>query len=255
MAMAAFYAGDQSVLAVTAWQDAAPGPLDEVRRVEWFWGGACWGMWRDRWDHVKDNWPPSGGGYDGYLWGVCQSQHQVTIQPLATRCKNIGEFGVEHRRAKRRSAKCGTPSSSPPASPRKTTTGNWPASGTRSGSASDEARRRVHHQQPAAVRGADPASWERVRGIGKALLVFSCEPHLPAIELCPLGDVRGNRGHRQRAARSATKSNPYLALAAGFATLDADFVIQGEEDVLGHVRHAGILRLGTGPLRRRRDVS
>ena len=94
MAMAAFYAGDPSVLAVTAWQDAAPGPLNEVRRVEWFWGGACWGMWRDRWDQVKDDWPPSGGGYDGYLWGVCQSRHLVTIQPLATRCKNIGEFGV-----------------------------------------------------------------------------------------------------------------------------------------------------------------
>ena len=93
-AMRDFYAGDKSVLAVTAFQEFTPGPLNEVRKAEWFWGGACWGMWRDRWDQVKDSWPPSGGGYDGYLWGVCQSRHLVTIQPLATRCKNIGEFGV-----------------------------------------------------------------------------------------------------------------------------------------------------------------
>lgn len=88
------YADDQQVLAVTAWQDQPPGPLDEVRRSEWFWGGACWGMWRDRWEQVSGDWPPSGSGYDGYLWGVCRSQNRVTIQPMATRCKNIGEYGV-----------------------------------------------------------------------------------------------------------------------------------------------------------------
>lgn len=88
------YADDQQVLAVTAWQDQPPGPLDEVRRAGWFWGGACWGMWRDRWDEVKDGWPPSGSGYDSHLWGVCRAQSRVTIQPMATRCKNIGEYGV-----------------------------------------------------------------------------------------------------------------------------------------------------------------
>lgn len=93
-AMASFYAGDKSVLAVTAWQDNPPGPLDEVRRVQWFWGGACWGMWRDRWDDVSPGWPPSGKGYDGYLWKICEAQQRVTIQPLATRCKNIGEYGT-----------------------------------------------------------------------------------------------------------------------------------------------------------------
>jgi hypothetical protein len=94
LAMRDRYAGDGQVLAVTAFQDHPPGLWNEVRRVEWFWGGACWGMWRDRWDEVKDRWPPSGHGYDGYLWDICQGQHRVTIQPLATRCKNIGEHGV-----------------------------------------------------------------------------------------------------------------------------------------------------------------
>jgi hypothetical protein len=65
-----------------------------VRRAQWFWGGACWGIWRDRWERVRDGWPPSGGGYDGYLWDACRSRNLVTIQPMATRCKNIGEYGV-----------------------------------------------------------------------------------------------------------------------------------------------------------------
>lgn len=90
------YADDPSVLAVTAWQDTHPGALDGVRRVEWFYGGACWGMWRDRWDAVKDGWPPSGGGYDGYLWERCHGG-VTCIQPLATRCSNIGEYGVNTR--------------------------------------------------------------------------------------------------------------------------------------------------------------
>ena len=51
-------------------------------------------MWCDRWDQVKDNWPPSGLGYDGYLWDICKTQRKVTIQPLATRCKNIGVYGT-----------------------------------------------------------------------------------------------------------------------------------------------------------------
>jgi hypothetical protein len=93
-AMAARYADDKGVLAVTAWQGDPPGPLDEVRRHEWFYGGACWGMWRDRWDEVKDGWPPSGTGYDGYLWRLAQATGRQIIQPLATRCKNIGEYGV-----------------------------------------------------------------------------------------------------------------------------------------------------------------
>jgi hypothetical protein len=93
-AMDAAYAGDKSVLAITAWQDQPPGPLDEVQRASWFWGGACWGMWRDRWEQVKDGWPPSGHGYDGYLWRLLGQTDRVTIQPLATRCKNIGEYGV-----------------------------------------------------------------------------------------------------------------------------------------------------------------
>jgi hypothetical protein len=88
------YAADKSVLAVTAWQGNPPGPLDEVRRVEWFFGGACWGMWRDRWDEVSGRWPPSGTGYDGYLWDLCQATRRVCIQPAATRCKNIGEYGL-----------------------------------------------------------------------------------------------------------------------------------------------------------------
>lgn len=88
------YADDKTVLAVTAWQDKPPGPLDEVGRAGWFWGGACWGMWRDRWDEVSARWPPSGTGYDGYLWSLCQSTRRACIQPAATRCKNIGEYGL-----------------------------------------------------------------------------------------------------------------------------------------------------------------
>jgi len=96
-AMAGRYDGDKSVLAVTAWQGDPPGPLDEVRRQEWFFGGACWGMWRDRWDEVKDGWPPSGTGYDGYLWRLCQATGRTCVQPMATRCKNVGEYGVNTR--------------------------------------------------------------------------------------------------------------------------------------------------------------
>ena len=33
------YAADRQVLAVCTHQDAPPGPLDEVRRTAWFWGG------------------------------------------------------------------------------------------------------------------------------------------------------------------------------------------------------------------------
>lgn len=93
-AMADRYADDKSVLAVTAWQDQAPGPLDEVQRAGHFWGGACWGMWGDRFEGLRAGWPPSGFGYDRYLWENCHSTGRVTIQPLATRCRNIGETGV-----------------------------------------------------------------------------------------------------------------------------------------------------------------
>jgi hypothetical protein len=96
-AMAARYEDDKSVLAVTAWQAGPPGSLDEVRRQEWFFGGACWGMWRDRWDEVQGGWPPSGTGYDGYLWRLAQATGRSVIQPMATRCKNIGEYGVNTR--------------------------------------------------------------------------------------------------------------------------------------------------------------
>ena len=94
LAMRDRYADDKTVLAVTAWQGDPPGPLDEVRRTEWFFGGACWGMWRDRWDQVKGGWPPSGLGYDGYLWRLAQAGGLSVIQPAATRCKNIGEYGT-----------------------------------------------------------------------------------------------------------------------------------------------------------------
>lgn len=94
LAMGDRYAGDKSVLAITAWQGDAPGPLDEVQRTPWFYGGACWGMWRDRWDQVEGGWPPSGIGYDGYLWRLAQASGLSIIQPAATRCKNIGEYGV-----------------------------------------------------------------------------------------------------------------------------------------------------------------
>lgn len=90
------YTADRQVLAVCTHQDAPPGPLDEVRRTAWFWGGSCWGMWRDRWNEVSPGWPPSGSGYDGYLWPLVQAG-RVCIQPLATRCKNIGEIGVNTR--------------------------------------------------------------------------------------------------------------------------------------------------------------
>ena len=94
LAMRDRYAADGSVLAITAWQESPPGPLGEVQRTPWFFGGACWGMWRDRWDMVKGGWPPSGNGYDGYLWRLAQAGGLSVIQPAATRCKNIGEFGV-----------------------------------------------------------------------------------------------------------------------------------------------------------------
>lgn len=94
LAMRDACAEDKSVLAVTAWQDAAPGPPDEVQRVAWFFGGACWGIWRDRFDEVRDGWPPSGRGYDRHLWETCQRTGRVCIQPAATRCKNIGETGT-----------------------------------------------------------------------------------------------------------------------------------------------------------------
>lgn len=94
---AGHYADDKAILAITAFQGDGRGPLDQVQRTVWFYGGACWGMWRDRWDEVKDAWPPSGTGYDGYLWKLAQSTGRHCIQPSATRCKNIGEYGVNTR--------------------------------------------------------------------------------------------------------------------------------------------------------------
>jgi len=88
------YAADKSVLAVTAFRFEEPGPLDAVLRTPWFFGGACWGMWRDRWDEMEPGWPPSWYGYDLYLWTLAKETGRVCIQPAATRCRNIGEHGT-----------------------------------------------------------------------------------------------------------------------------------------------------------------
>lgn len=74
------------------------------------------------------------------------------------------------------------------------------------------------------------ASWERVRGIEKALLIFQCEPHLLTVELLKgvtFAETVVNVNERQM----GVEANPYLAMAAGFAA-GADFVIQGEEDTI-----------------------
>jgi hypothetical protein len=73
-------------------------------------------------------------------------------------------------------------------------------------------------------------SWEQVRGIGDALLIFQCEPHLPTVELVSavtFAEIVVNVNGRQM----GVEANPYLAMRAGFAT-GADFVIQGEEDTM-----------------------
>jgi N-acetylglucosaminyltransferase II (MGAT2) len=71
-------------------------------------------------------------------------------------------------------------------------------------------------------------SWRNVRGIEKALLIFSCEPFEPMAELVRTVDfaeavVDVNEHH------FGIEVNPYKAMLQGFAT-GADFVIQAEDD-------------------------
>lgn len=73
-------------------------------------------------------------------------------------------------------------------------------------------------------------SWRNVRGIGDALLVFSCEPCEPMVKLARSVDFAETivTVNEQQLGNEA---NSYKALVAGFET-GAGFVIQAEDDVL-----------------------
>ena len=74
------------------------------------------------------------------------------------------------------------------------------------------------------------ASWERVRGIEDALLIFQCEPHPPMTDLIRAGaGFAGETVVRVNPRRLGCEANTGRALAAGFET-GADFVVLGEDD-------------------------
>ena len=57
---------DGDVFAVVCtFQDAAPGNYCDVRRTDWFFP-PVWGIWRDRWEALKDDWPQ--GQVQGHSW-------------------------------------------------------------------------------------------------------------------------------------------------------------------------------------------
>lgn len=84
------YAGDQSVLNVTAWQNLQSRHHQEMHhevvRDPWFspWG---WGTWRDRWLTISDQW-------ESNPWDVNINervrQGRVQICPTLSRAQNIG---------------------------------------------------------------------------------------------------------------------------------------------------------------------
>ena len=90
------YRDDKDVFAVCTFQDAPPGPLDEVRRTDWFFP-PVWGIWRDRWETLKDDWPQGhfeGRSWDWWMIHRMRQAGQHVIQPMATRSQQIGEFGT-----------------------------------------------------------------------------------------------------------------------------------------------------------------
>lgn len=93
------YQDDGDVFAVCTFQDAPPGPPDEVRRTDWFFP-PVWGIWRDRWEALKDGWPQ--GHYEGRSWDWwmitrMRAAGQHVIQSMATRSQQIGEYGTYQR--------------------------------------------------------------------------------------------------------------------------------------------------------------
>lgn len=84
------YQGDKDVFAVTGYSKSKPGHQRyAVRRWKWFtcWG---WGMWRDRWEEVKDHWSFN----DKVGWAVNLNHslrgNRCEIFPELSRAQNIG---------------------------------------------------------------------------------------------------------------------------------------------------------------------
>lgn len=74
------------------------------------------------------------------------------------------------------------------------------------------------------------ASWRKVRGIGKAHLIFRCEPGHPEVEeICRKADFGASLRVIPNLVTYGVLSNPWHALETGFVT-GADFVILGEDD-------------------------
>ena len=93
------YQDDGDVFAVCTFQDAPPGGYGEVRRTDWFFP-PVWGIWRDRWAALKDDWPQ--GQFEGHSWDWwmitrMRAAGQHVIQPMATRSQQIGEYGTYQR--------------------------------------------------------------------------------------------------------------------------------------------------------------
>ena len=78
------------------------------------------------------------------------------------------------------------------------------------------------------------ASWRNVRGVGDALLVFSCEPCQPMVDLVAAVDFAETLIEVNERTLG-NESNSRRALAMGFACVAEEpdaFVIQAEDDVL-----------------------
>lgn len=89
------YAADEGVLTVSGFQNAVRGGPGEVFRRQWF-TGCVWGIWRGRWDRVKDAWPggPTPHSWDWYLCEVMRGTGTVAIEPCQTRGRHIGVTGA-----------------------------------------------------------------------------------------------------------------------------------------------------------------
>ena len=90
-------------------KDAAPGNYCDVRRTDWFFP-PVWGIWRDRWEALKDDWPGrvrvQGHSWDWWMITRRRAAGQHVIQPMATRSQQIGEWGTYQRGSLRE--RCGT---------------------------------------------------------------------------------------------------------------------------------------------------
>jgi len=93
------YERDSTVFSVCGYQrtpSAEVGFRNAVVREQWFtpWG---WGLWRDRWNSVRDTWPVNDKeiSWDTVIDKLTR-QDRFEVRPLLARVQNIGAEGGAH---------------------------------------------------------------------------------------------------------------------------------------------------------------